>query len=136
MKTKLLIGAALFAALSNTAIADNDIDLRGPVGYRDFFEIVGYSLKPQSKIMDLVVISRLNCKEMVVMFGAEKDGIIERVGGYIELRDAEVGRKYRQTMITDLQPGGILSIKSMQCRNGVGSLRSWNAKDGFRSFGR
>lgn len=131
MKTKLMIGAALLAVLSNVAAAaDDSIDLRGPVGYKAFFQIEGYDLNPSTKIMQLLVAPQKNCETMLVLFGAEKDGIVERLGGHIKLKNTEAGRKYRETMITELKPGGVLIIESIQCRNGVRDVQTLDSKKG------
>ena len=130
-----MIGAALFAVLSNVTVAANDIDLRGPVGYKNFFQIEGYDLNPRTKIMELLVAPKKNCETMVVFFGAENDGIVERLGGHIELKNTEAGRKYRQTMITDLKPGGVLITESVSCRNGTRDIQTLDSKKGPSSYG-
>lgn len=138
MKTKLMIGAALVAVFSNVAVAADeadDIDLRGPVGYKNFFQIEGYDLNSRNKIMELLVAPQKNCEQMLVFFGAEKNGIVEQLGGHLELKNTQTGRKYRQNMITDLKPGGVLIIESVSCRNGTRDIQTLDSKKGPSSYG-
>lgn len=111
-----MIGAALFAALTNVAAAST-VQLRGPVGYKNFFKVEGYTLNPSIKVMELLIVPQMSCESMTAFFSAENDGIVEQLEGFIEMRNTEPGRKHRQTIDTDLKPGGSLIIESIRCRN-------------------
>lgn len=128
----MIIGAALVAVLSNVAVADEDIDMRGPKGWSQFFKIEGYDLNPRNKLMKLLIVPQKNCEEMVVSFDAEKDGIVESLGGYFKLKDTQAGRKHRETMVTDLKPGGILILKSVTCFNN--NNRQYETLDSKKGF--
>ena len=140
MKTKLLIGAAVLAALSlsNVAVAgQTSITLSGPVGYDSFFGLDGYSVNPRIKHMEMIIVPKKNCERMVAFFDAEKDGIAESLGGHFELRGTQPGKKIRHTMITDLKHGGTLDIKSVTCYNNNNrSIESLDSKKGYSSLGR
>lgn len=138
MKTKLLIGAAaMFAALSNVAVAGGtSITLIGPVGYKDFFALDGYSLNPRTKIMEMIIVPKKNCEKMYASFDAEKDGIVESLGGYFDLMNTQPGRKIRNTMITDLKLGGTLELKSVTCYNNNNrSIETLDSKKGYSLLG-
>lgn len=136
MKTKLLIAAVLIAS-SNVAMAGTSITLSGPVGYKDFFELDGYSLNPRIKHMDMIIVPKKSCEEMVAHFDAEKDGISESLGGFFTLRNTQAGKKIRYTMITDLKEGGTLDITSVTCyTNNKRKIESLDSKKGYSSIGR
>lgn len=132
----MIIGAALIAVLSNVAVADEDIDMSGPAGWSQFFKIEGYDLNPRTKIMELVIAPQKSCERMLAFFGAEKDGIAESSGGHFELKDTRAGRKHRQTMITQLRPGGVLILESVSCYNNNNrQIETLDSKKGLSSVG-
>lgn len=131
----MIIGAALVAVLSNVAVADEDIDLRGPKGWSNFFQIEGYDLNPRTKIMEVLIAPKKNCKDMTAFFGAENGGVVESSGGFFEVKDTQVGRKYRQTMITHVKPGGVLTVEKVICRHNSGEIETLDPKKGLSSVG-
>lgn len=133
MKTKLLIAAAGLAALSNVAFAADDfITLRGVSGYKNFVELEIQDLNPRIKHLDLIVVSKKSCEEMVAFFDAEKDGISESLGGHFSVMNTQPGKKIRHTMMTDLKPGGTLTLNKVICyNNNKRSIESLPAKNGY-----
>lgn len=127
MKAKLMLGAALFAALSNIAVADSDaFTILTPTGTRDWVKFEGWD---QTRRHDPAGMTTLRvtftpqktCGEMLIMFDVENDGIKE-TGSYIDV-STEAGRKQRTTMDTMLRGGGTLRLKSISCKGGPGGLQ-------------
>lgn len=137
MKTKLLIAAAGLAAFSNVAFAEDDfITLRGVSGYKNFVELEIQGLNPRIKHLDLIVVAKKNCEEMVAHFDAEKDGISENLGGFFSVTNTQPGKKIRYTMMTGLKPGGTLTLKSVICyNNNKRSIESLDDKKGYSHLG-
>lgn len=134
VKTKLLIAAAVLGAFSNVAFAADDfITLRGVSGYKNFVELEIQGLNPRIKHLDLIVVSKKSCEEMVAFFDAEKDGISESLGGHFSVMNTQPGKKIRHTMMTDLKPGGTLTLKKVICyNNNKRSMESLDDQKGYR----
>lgn len=129
MKAKLIIGAALFAAFSNIAVAVADSDsftILTPTGTRDWIEFdeFGYKTRHDAAglaLMQVTFVPKRTCGSMLVGFDVENDGFKE-MGSYLDVT-TEAGRKQRSTMTTTLRPGGTLRLKSITCKGGPGGLQ-------------
>lgn len=134
MKTKLLIAAAVLGALSNVAFAAEDfITLRGVSGYKNFVELDIQDLNPRIGHLDLILVTKKSCEEMVAFFDAEKDGISESLGGHFSVTNTQPGKKIRHTMMTGLKPGGTLTLNKVICyNNNKRSIESLDDQKGYR----